>query len=333
MSTDLDGKYRIQNSMTVRLVVLMLTALLLGRHTTFGDPEIVVASGTTLSEYDATTGTANPGFTSPSFSEEPTGLAVLNNILYAANLSTSTMGEYNALTGGTINGSFITGFGMNVFPYTPVISGSIIYIPNTQQGSVGEYNVLTGGTIDATFINQGSSTFPTGQALSGSDLYVLNGGGVVDEYNATTGGIVSEPLLTAPSTESFSPLTLTISGNDLFIATSSTTIGEYNATTGALITGTFITGLDNPLGMAISGTDIYVANTNSGSIGEYSLATGAPVNPDFITGLNSPTEIVIVVPEPRSTVLFLGAAALLFWLRRRGRTRMAPARRSPGDCG
>ena len=38
------------------------------------------------------------------------------------------------------------------------------------------------------------------------------------------------------------------------------TVGKYDATTGATIKASFISGLQTPYGLAISGTDLYVAN-------------------------------------------------------------------------
>jgi PEP-CTERM motif len=48
-----------------------------------------------------------------------------------------------------------------------------------------------------------------------------------------------------------------------------------------------ITGLNGPLGLAISGGDLFVGNYSSGTIGEYNL-NGTPVNASLITGLSNP---------------------------------------------
>jgi len=68
------------------------------------------------------------------------------------------------------------------------------------------------------------------------------------------------------------------------------TIGEYDATTGALI-GTPITGLDNPTGLALAGSNLVVANYNgptggnSGSVAEYTTSGQAVGGFSPITGL------------------------------------------------
>ena len=44
-----------------------------------------------------------------------------------------------------------------------------------------------------------------------------------------------------------------------------------------------VTGLSNPLGIAVSGADLFVTNAGTDTIGEYTTA-GATVNPALISG-------------------------------------------------
>ena len=67
-------------------------------------------------------------------------------------------------------------------------------------------------------------------------------------------------------------------------------VGEYNATTGAVINANFITGLNGPVGLALSGNNLFVANFGGGTVGEYNATTGAAINANFITGLNDPSD-------------------------------------------
>jgi hypothetical protein len=53
-------------------------------------------------------------------------------------------------------------------------------------------------------------------------------------------------------------------------------VGEYT-TSGATVNASLVSGLDEPIGIAVSGTDIFVANIVGGSVGEYDAATGAAV--------------------------------------------------------
>jgi glucose/arabinose dehydrogenase len=62
-------------------------------------------------------------------------------------------------------------------------------------------------------------------------------------------------------------------------------VGEYDATAGAAISPSFITGLTNPYGLALSGNNLFVANTNGVRVGEYDATTGAVINANFTTRL------------------------------------------------
>jgi len=71
------------------------------------------------------------------------------------------------------------------------------------------------------------------------------------------------------------------------------TVGEYNATTGAAINASLITGLSEAEGVALSGSDLFVAEQGNNTIGEYSAATGAAINASFITGLGAPAGLAL----------------------------------------
>jgi len=76
-------------------------------------------------------------------------------------------------------------------------------------------------------------------------------------------------------------------GNDLFVANDgNNTVGEYDATTGATINASFITGLNFPIGLALSGNILFVGNSG-GTVGEYNATTGAAINASFVTGVNA----------------------------------------------
>ncbi len=90
-----------------------------------------------------------------------------------------------------------------------------------------------------------------------------------------------------------------MSGNNLFVTNFfSNTIGEYNATTGATINANFITGLNGPIGLALSGNNLFVACQFSNTVGEYNATTGAVVNANFITGLSDPCALVVAPSLP-----------------------------------
>ncbi|MEI8311590.1 MAG: hypothetical protein WCH98_12620 [Verrucomicrobiota bacterium] len=70
------------------------------------------------------------------------------------------------------------------------------------------------------------------------------------------------------------------------------TVGEYNAATGAAINAPLISGLGYPVGLAISGNDLYVGSWDN-TVGRYDATTGAAINASFITGVSSPFGIAL----------------------------------------
>jgi WD40 repeat protein len=127
-----------------------------------------------------------------------------------------------------------------------------------------------------------SLAFPRGLAVSGSNLFIADANGV-HKYD-TSGNLITDSFTSAR----FDTYGLAVSGDGshLFVA-GADTIGEYDTTTGATINDTFITGLDNPYAISISGSKIYVANFGNGTngtVGEYA-SDGSPINPALITGL------------------------------------------------
>jgi len=69
------------------------------------------------------------------------------------------------------------------------------------------------------------------------------------------------------------------------------TIGEYNLD-GSTVNASLVTGLTEPVDLAVSGGDIFVANYGSDTIGEYTTA-GATVNASLVTGLSGPYSLAV----------------------------------------
>jgi hypothetical protein len=110
-------------------------------------------------------------------------------------------------------------------------------------------------------------------------------------------------------------------GDNIFETNNSAgTIGEYT-TSGATVNASLVSGLNQqPAGIAVSGSNLFVENNASGtvgSIGEYTTS-GATVNASLITGLGNPTGIAVVpVPEPATGLLVMGGMLGLAVSRRR----------------
>jgi hypothetical protein len=93
-------------------------------------------------------------------------------------------------------------------------------------------------------------------------------------------------------------------------------VGEYNATTGAAIADFT---LHDPVGLAISGNDLYVSNYEDNTVDEYNATTGAAIAGfTSITGLDGPADVAVsAVPEPRTWASVIVALGGLLLLRRR----------------
>jgi DNA-binding beta-propeller fold protein YncE len=86
----------------------------------------------------------------------------------------------------------------------------------------------------------------------------------------------------------------TLKAQNIYVANGlNGTVGEYGLD-GSPVNASLISGLDYPVGIAISGSDLYVANGYDGNntIGEYTTS-GAVVNTSLISGLNGPWGIAV----------------------------------------
>ena len=71
------------------------------------------------------------------------------------------------------------------------------------------------------------------------------------------------------------------------------TVYKYDAITAAAISPNFITGLNEPVGLAVLGNTLFAANLGDGTVGKYDATTGAAISPSFITGLNGPDGLAV----------------------------------------
>ena len=54
-----------------------------------------------------------------------------------------------------------------------------------------------------------------------------------------------------------------------------------------------VSGLSHPVGIAVSGSNLFVANHGTGTIGEYNATSGAVVNASLVSGLSDPAGIAV----------------------------------------
>lgn len=203
-----------------------------------------------------------------------------NSYLYVAG---GKVGKYR-LDGSIVNASLIPGVdGLGL-----AISGTNIYVANDER--IGKYST-SGKTINASLITTGAEFY--GVAIAGTNLFVEDfEGDTVSEYS-TSGTPINNPFYP----EIGQPAAIAISGSDgrVFVGYN----GGFAGHGAIAIVSTngfapnFITNLDLPTGLAISGTNIFVSDIGSNNIGEYTTS-GQTINASLITGLSGAAGIAIL---------------------------------------
>jgi hypothetical protein len=155
-----------------------------------------------------------------------------------------------------------------------------IYVDNFNPGIIAEYG-LDGTPINTSLITTGVGEF----TVYGSTIYATGGPGA-EEYTIS-GTPINIFLITVNAGYG-----IVTDGSDLFVADAGgNRVGEYT-TSGTTVTRSLVTGLSNPLSIALSGSDLFVASYASGVVGEYTTA-GATVNAALITGLSGPRGVTV----------------------------------------
>jgi PEP-CTERM motif len=224
--------------------------------------------------------------------------ATAKQVIYV--VSDNLVGEYNAVSGATINAALINGQGLNGAAGIAYGNGNL-YISNSDNNTIGEYNATTGATVNSAFINGQGLNAPGGLALDLSNHLFVVSTPVVGQYNATTGATINS-IFVSGQQGLVLPSGIAVDGsNHMFVANfGNNTVGEYDATTGATINTAFVSGqgLNHPVWIALDGLGhlLVVNNGNgptNGSIGEYVAATGAAINASLIGPLAEPDGIAL----------------------------------------
>ena len=147
--------------------------------------------------------------------------------------------------------------------------------------SLGEYN-LDGSAINASLIPSGGLYLPLGMTITGSSLYITDGGAAnsIGQYT-TSGGTVHSTLVSGLN----APYGIATDGSFVYVVnTGSGTIGKYT-TSGTLVSASLVSLLTSAGALAISGNNLFVAYTN-GAVGEWTTS-GALVHQFLLSGFSS----------------------------------------------
>jgi hypothetical protein len=202
-----------------------------------------------------------------------------------------------------------------------------LFVSNNKTGVVGKYD-LPGGGADSSFTPITGLKGVMGVAVSndGKTLYVASfgkvtatgsGTGTVGTYDAKSGAVINASFLSNLS----GPTGLAIQGGVLYVALfgnmfGTGSVGAFDTEdAGEFNNGPLITGLNQPVGLALSGNStLYVVNEGNGTIGKYKITGNVTVdstnsNPTFIQNLNAPSGVALLGQDLFVVLTFGGAVA------------------------
>jgi hypothetical protein len=216
------------------------------------------------------------------------------------------IGEYTA-SGATINANLITGLAN---PISMTVSGGDIFVTEETANGVGKIAEYTtsGAPVNKSLIP--GLAYPHVVAVDGGDIFVLDEyDGYVGEYTMS-GATVNASLITGLGSQDV--YSMAVSGGDIYLGFKSQTdlangmISEYT-TGGAVVNASLIGNISAPVGLAVSGTDLFVDDLGSGNISEYTTDGETVSNPLFSDGYGyglavSGTDIFVEQPTTSAAV-------------------------------
>jgi DNA-binding beta-propeller fold protein YncE len=217
---------------------------------------------------------------------------VRGDIIFATSLSNNTVGEYDASSRQTVNGSLISGLQK---PYGLAVDGNgDVFVANAHNSTIGEYT-NAGATINASLISRIDP--PVALALDGNGhLFVLSQGpnsiGTLAEYT-TSGNLLNRTSFAGIPWG----MALDMNGHVFVtVANPSKGVVEEFDTSGGTLNASLISGLVDPYGIACDANGhlfvVSYPDMTNGIVGEYTTM-GATVKSALITGLASPRYIAL----------------------------------------
>jgi uncharacterized repeat protein (TIGR01451 family) len=239
--------------------------------------------------------------------------AVGNNSASATNTDTLTpQSDVTITKTDNLGGSSVTG-AVGTATFGQAITYTIVVSNTGPSDAIDESVVdplpstLTGATYTATATGGASGFTASGTGnIDDTDLDLPAGSTITYIVEATvsqaaSGSLSNTATVTEPATTLISSSFVTglddpsavVVSGGDLFVVNGNTIGQYNATTGATINASLVTGLVYAAEIAVSGGDLFVTNNQVGTIGEYNATTGATINASLVSGLTNPGAIAV----------------------------------------
>jgi outer membrane protein assembly factor BamB len=180
--------------------------------------------------------------------------------------------------------------------------GGHLWVTNHAGNSLTEVDPLTGAWMGTFLGGRYRFDHPTAITSAGPDLFVANETGSLSEVRASDG----TPIRTISGTKFgfVHPVALAVSGHTVLVLNAGRpsatpavagSISEIDARTGHLlrkVSGPSFS-FDDPIALAVSGPDAYIADVASNSMTEIDITSGALVRVVAGQGLNTPDGITV----------------------------------------
>jgi len=166
------------------MLLPVIAVLLLGGQSALAQIYVTNSTAGTIGEYSLSGAPINPALVMGL--NFPIGVDLYNGNLFVTNLTTASVGVYNATTGAVVNSALVTG--LHSSPGGIIVADGTIYVGATFGNSfVGAFDATTGAPIWSTPVASAA-----GVVLSGSTLYAVENlipNGSIGSFDAATGAI------------------------------------------------------------------------------------------------------------------------------------------------
>ena len=207
-----------------------------------------------------------------------------------------TSGAASAATPGSFNTAEFD------VPSGLAFGGGLLWVTNQAGNSLTEIDPLTSAWMGTFRAGRYGFNHPTAITTVGPDLFVANRSGSLSEVRASNG--VAIRTISGPKFGFVHPVALAASGSTVLVLNAGQpsatpavpgSISEIDAQTGKLlrkVSGSSFA-FDDPIALAVSGPDAYIADVASNSVTEIDTASGALVRVIAGQGLNTPDGITV----------------------------------------